>query len=315
MDGLLILDKPSGPTSHDVVARMRATLGEKRIGHAGTLDPIASGLLLLTVGRATRLTRFLSGADKGYDATIRLGMQTSTYDRAGVPVGDVYDGPLPDLDAIDRALDTFRGTFLQQPPAYSAKKIGGRRSHRIARQSARSSSAAPAGDRVLPAPARVTVHTLTISKVAEDTVNVRTECSAGFYVRSLAHDLGQRLGTGAHLVSLRRFRSGDLTLADAVPLASVEQDRDAAARALVPLADMLHTLTPLHLTADGVRRVGHGCDLCLSDFSLDPAHSVVADSRTAAAGRWYRLLDPSGQLVGVAEPAGSGLLHPSIVLV
>ena len=315
MDGLLVVDKPSGPTSHDVVAHMRATLGEKRIGHAGTLDPIASGLLLLAVGRATRLTRFLSGEEKGYEATVRLGVTTSTYDRAGAPVGDVYRGPLPDRETIDRALGAFRGTFSQQPPAYSAKKIGGKRSHRIARQSARSSSSAVSGDCPLPRPTSVTVRTLTITGLDQDIVTVYVECSAGFYVRSLAHDLGQRLGTGGHLTALRRLRSGDLTLDDAVPLASIDGNRNRSIAALVPLAEMLGSLTPLHLTPDGLRRVGHGCDLGPSDFSMERTHGVL-DGSTAWTGRWYRLLDSSGHLVGLAEPKpASGVLHPSVVLV
>src|SRR5215510_1174082 len=123
MDGLLVIDKPSGPTSHDVVARMRRVLREKRIGHTGTLDPAASGVLPLVVGRATRLAQFMSGADKTYEATIRLGQRTDSFDAQGAPVGMPFEGPLPDGEAIDAALDAFRGTFLQQPPAFSAKKI------------------------------------------------------------------------------------------------------------------------------------------------------------------------------------------------
>src|SRR5438876_1045205 len=119
MDGLLIIDKPSGPTSHDVVARVRRALGERRIGHTGTLDPAATGVLALVLGRATRLARFLSANDKSYDAVVRLGVATDTYDAQGTPAAPPYPGPLPLRDAIDRALDEFRGTFLQQPPAYS----------------------------------------------------------------------------------------------------------------------------------------------------------------------------------------------------
>jgi len=132
MDGLLVIDKPVGPTSHDVVARVRRILGERRIGHTGTLDPGASGVLPLVVGRATRLARFLSAAEKSYDAVIRLGIATDTGDSAGTPVGSAFAGSLPGREVIARALDPFRGTFLQRPPVYSAKKIGGQRSHRLA---------------------------------------------------------------------------------------------------------------------------------------------------------------------------------------
>ena len=121
MDGLLVVDKPSGPTSHDVVARMRRTLHEKRIGHTGTLDPMATGLLLLVLGKATRLAKFLSASDKSYDAIVRFGFATDTADAQGRPVGPVVEHATPPRDAIDAALDAFRGTFLQQPPAYSAK--------------------------------------------------------------------------------------------------------------------------------------------------------------------------------------------------
>ena len=133
MDGLLIIDKPSGPTSHDVVARMRRALGETRIGHTGTLDPAATGVLLLVLGRATRLARFLSACDKSYEAVVRLGFSTDTADAQGRRTGPVSPGSIPSRDAIDAALDAFRGTFLQQPPAFSAKKVGGTRSGSRAR--------------------------------------------------------------------------------------------------------------------------------------------------------------------------------------
>src|SRR6185436_13019652 len=142
MDGLLIIDKPSGPTSHDVVARMRRALHETRIGHTGTLDPSATGVLLLVLGRATRLARFLSASDKSYEAVVRLGFSTDTLDARGRTIGPVSQTSLPSREAIDAALDAFRGTFLQQPPAFSAKKIDGTRSHKLARAHARATNAA-----------------------------------------------------------------------------------------------------------------------------------------------------------------------------
>src|SRR5215208_1294656 len=142
MDGLLIIDKPAGPTSHDIVSRMRRLLREKRIGHTGTLDPAATGVLLLVVGKATRLAKFLSASDKAYDAVVRFGFATDTADAMGEPIGPVWTGLPPSREAIEAALDEFRGTFVQQPPAYSAKKIEGKRSHKLAR--ARSRAAADA---------------------------------------------------------------------------------------------------------------------------------------------------------------------------
>jgi tRNA pseudouridine55 synthase len=302
MDGLLIVDKPAGPTSHDVVARMRRVLGEPRIGHTGTLDPAATGVLPLVIGRATRLARFLSARDKSYEAVVRLGVRTDTADAAGDPVGAVYDGPLPGRDAIDAALDSFRGTYLQQPPAFSAKKIGGTRSYKLA---ARGRSP------ILPALASVTVHRLAIVGTDADRVALSLDCSAGFYVRSLAQDLGERLGVGAHLAELRRTRSGDCRIEDAIPLGVAERDPGEAIRRLIPPSDLLPGLPFVVLTPDGARRARHGRD-------LGPSDAVGARFPTTPTGEVFplcRLLDSIGGLMGLAEPAATaGLLHPSVVL-
>jgi tRNA pseudouridine55 synthase len=318
VDGLLIVDKPVGPTSHDVVARVRRVLGERRIGHTGTLDPAASGVLPLVVGRATRLAQFLSAADKAYEATVRLGIETDTRDSLGQTVGVPHTGPFPTREAIDRALDEFRGTFLQQPPVYSAKKIGGKRSHRLARAGqARAIPPALHTPAVLPAPALVTAHAIEIVGCEDDRVTIVVTCSAGFYLRSLAHDLGDRLGTGAHLEALRRTRSGDFTIAAAVPLATVEGDRGAAIAALVPLANVLAALTSVILTDEGARRASHGRDLRPSDIA---GGTLVVPQATQApvsgAPPRVRLLDRQGNLIGVAETARTpGLLHPAVILV
>jgi tRNA pseudouridine55 synthase len=310
MDGLLIVDKPAGPTSHDVVARVRRAFGERRVGHTGTLDPAATGVLPLVLGRATRLARFLSASEKSYEATIRLGVATDTYDAQGVASGAAYHGPLPPHEAVDRALDAFRGTFQQQPPAYSAKKIEGQRSYRIARAAARSTDAdappetARDGRRRSSEPVRVTTHRLDLVSVHGDRVTLRVTCSAGFYVRALAHDLGEQLGTGAHLVALRRTQSGDITLEQSLALDAIERDPAAAVSAVVPLSRMLTGLSSITLTDDGVQRALHGRDL------------GAADTQTGfGIGGFVRLLDPAGDLVGIAAPAGvSGLLHPAVVL-
>jgi len=315
VDGLLIVDKPVGPTSHDVVARVRRVLGERRIGHTGTLDPAASGVLPLVVGRATRLARFLSAADKAYEATVRLGVETDTDDSLGRRIGVPHTGPFPAREAIDRALDEFRGTFLQQPPVYSAKKIGGKRSHRLARASL--ARAVPAGlqtPAVLPAPVLVTAHVIQIVGCEDDRVTIVVTCSAGFYLRALAHDLGERLGTGAHLEALRRTRSGDATIAAALPLALVERDRGAAIAALVPLANVLAALTSVILTDEGARRAGHGRDLGPSDIAGGPL--AIQPGGKAGAPPRFRLLDRQGNLIGVAETGRTpGLLHPAVILV
>src|SRR5262249_35753558 len=177
MDGLLVIDKPAGPTSHDVVARMRRLLGERRIGHTGTLDPAASGVLPLVLGRATRLARFLSAGDKRYEAVVRYGVATDTYDSEGTPVGAIRKGVAPARAEIEATLESFRGTFVQQPPVYSAKKIAGRRSYELAR-----TGYADDEPPTLPAPITVTVRRLAVAAVEEDDVTLEVECSAGFYV-------------------------------------------------------------------------------------------------------------------------------------
>jgi len=306
MDGLLIIDKPAGPTSHDVVSRMRRLLREKRIGHTGTLDPMATGVLLLVVGRATRLSQFLIASDKSYEAVVRLGFATDTADAEGQPVGPVSRAALPPRETIDAALDEFRGTFMQQPPAFSAKKIDGTRSYKLARAAAADARLKPSGDENLPAPASVTAHAIDIVSADGDSVTLRVDCSAGFYVRSLAHDLGQRLGIGGHLAALRRTRSGDFTLEQAISMDTVERDAQLAIDGLIPLAEMLPAFASVTLTAEGVLRATHG-------RQLGPADTERGLS--GGASTFVRLLDQSGQLVGIAEPVGaSALLHPSVVL-
>lgn len=308
MDGLLVVDKPAGPTSHDVVARVRRALGERRVGHTGTLDPIATGVLPLVLGRATRLARFLSSSAKSYDAVVRLGVASDTYDAEGTPLGAPHEGPLPGRDEIDRALDGFRGTFMQEPPAFSAKKIAGRRSYENARRRSRfpAHSAFPALP-ALPAPVEVRVGRLDIVAIEGDLLTLRVDCSAGFYVRSLAHDLGGQLGIGAHLASLRRTRIGDVTLADAIGFDTIEQEPARAAGAVIPPARMLLGLSAVTLTSEGVRRAMHGRDLGPADLE---------DAVTGAPGDWMRLVDPAGELVAMGRPSDTpGLLHPSIVLV
>jgi tRNA pseudouridine55 synthase len=318
MDGLLVVDKPAGLTSHDVVARVRRILRERSVGHTGTLDPAATGVLPLVIGRATRLARFLSASDKTYEAVVTLGFATDTADASGAAVGVTYAGPLPSRDAIDRALDGFRGTLLQEPPAYSAKKIGGKRSYKLARASSAASrhlhpSVEPPPSPVQPQPVPVVVHRLDLLDVSGDRVTLRVDCSAGFYVRSLAHDLGARLGTGAHLTCLRRTRSGECELADAISLDTAEREPDRAVRHVVPLARMLATFPSVVLTADGVRRATHGQDVGPGDVEGQPG---FGSRDSMASFRFVRLLDPAGNLIGIAQPTtAQGLLHPSVVLV
>jgi tRNA pseudouridine55 synthase len=350
VDGLLLIDKPAGPTSHDVVARMRRVLGEHRIGHTGTLDPAATGVLALVLGRATRLAQFLIDSDKSYEAVVRFGFSTDTADAQGRTTGPVTTGGPPSREAIEAALDGFRGAFLQQPPAFSAKKIDGIRSHKLARARSRARAAlshaapsplalshaapshlatsdtasalpGPPDPPALPAPVTVTAYAINIVSLDGDKVTLSVECSAGFYVRSLAHDLGERLGVGAHLAGLRRTRAGDFTLERAIELETAERDPWRAAAAMVPINDMLPRFARVSLTSAGVRRAINGCQLGPADMQQgrgmrdsglnDPAQTPSPNPQSLV-----RLLDPGGELVGIARPSSTpGLLHPSIVLV
>jgi tRNA pseudouridine55 synthase len=320
MNGLLVIDKPAGLTSHDVVARVRRIVKERAVGHTGTLDPAATGVLPLVLGKATRLARFLSASDKSYEAIITLGASTDTADSAGSPIGAPYGGPLPARDEIDRSLDAFRGPFMQAPPAYSAKKIGGKRSYKLARAaSAAASTLRPSFDTqpwsllLRPTSVPVVVHRLDLLDVDGDRVALRVDCSAGFYVRSLAHDLGLALGTGAHLTALRRTRSGEWTLESAIALDTAEREPERAVQRVIPLARMLESVPSVVLMADGVQRVKHGREVRPSDCEkgvrplFDPQSTIPP---------YIRLLDSAGDLIGIAQPAAiPGLLHPSVVLV
>ena len=333
MHGLLVVDKPSGLSSHDVVARLRRVLRETRIGHTGTLDPMATGILLMVVGKATRLAKFLSASDKSYDAVVRFGFATDTADAMGQPIGSVREGAAPSGAEIDAALDAFRGTFRQQPPAFSAKKIDGQRSYQIARAARRKSShaerstlpahPAPPAPPALPAPATVTAHAIRIVSLDGDRLTLQVDCSAGFYIRSLAHDLGERLGVGAHLTALRRTRVGGFGLDRALTLEAIERDPQSAASGLIPPAGILGGVPAITLTAEGVVRAVHGRDLGPQDIAdppsaLSPRPFVYRPQPFSdlIGEPLIRLLDATGELVAIAQPtAGSTLLHPSVVLV
>lgn len=306
MDGVLLIDKPVGPTSHDVVVRLRQTTGERSIGHTGTLDPQATGLLPLVLGRATRLAPFLMSGLKTYEAAIRLGVSTDTDDAAGRPCGP-QAAALPDDAHVDAALETFRGTFEQVPPRHSAKRVRGEKAYALARR-----------DRPVDLkPVLVTVHALERLGREEDRLRLRVTASAGFYVRALARDLGQRLGCGGHLASLRRTRSGIFDVADATPLAAAERlGADIFARLIQP-ADALRDLPSVQVTDTGFKRVAHGNWLAPEHLASRPGLSRPEASETAdsvsSGTRRVRVLTPDGRLIALAEPRGAAL-HPVVVL-
>jgi tRNA pseudouridine55 synthase len=294
-DGALVIDKPSGPSSHDIVSAVRRALGGVKVGHTGTLDPLATGVLPLLIGRATRLAQFLASATKTYTAHVQFGWGTDTYDSAGEPAGPPTPAAV-DRAALETVLERFRGSFSQQPPAYSAKKVGGHRAYALARAS-----------RVVALePVMVTVHDLRLVELKGGTATIEVTSSAGFYVRSLAHDLGVSLGTPAHLAGLRRTRSGEFDLAQAVPFGVALEAPDAALDRLVPSRALLGHLQGCRLSEEGVRWALHGRD-------IQPG--LLLDPPPRAAEGPVRLLDPAGALValGVVREA-SGALHPVVVL-
>ncbi|HXE80416.1 MAG TPA: tRNA pseudouridine(55) synthase TruB [Vicinamibacterales bacterium] len=293
-DGVLVIDKPRGLTSHDVVAAVRRALGERRAGHTGTLDPMATGVLPLLLGRATRLARFVTGADKTYEARVRFGWETDTDDATGVALTPPRSGAV-EAAAVERALTAFRGTILQEPPRVSAKKVGGKRAYALAR-----AASAPAL-----APVAVTIRRLHLLETTEDgTALLHVVCSAGCYMRALARDLGRALGTGAHLAALRRLASGRFTLADAVPLDVVLRDPAAARAAIRPSAQAVGDLPAVTLAGAALARARHGA-------TVDVGRAPEAGPEGAV-----RILDPEGGLVGIARQGPRpGVLHPFVVLV
>jgi tRNA pseudouridine55 synthase len=282
---------------------VRRALQTRRIGHTGTLDPLATGVLPLVIGRATRLASFLSSGAKSYAAAIRLGCATDTYDAADRIAAGLPPPPAPDVgrDEVERALYEFRGTYLQSPPRYSAKKIRGVRAYRLAR-----------GNRAEePRPVTVTVSCLDLIDVRDGLAHLAVTASAGFYVRSLAHDLGARLGCGAHLEGLRRTRAGDFSLDQAVPLDVVEDRRTRVADRLVPLDALLPGVPAVVVNGEGARRAAHGNDLTPLDI-LQPEGGPIS---AASGANPVRVLDESGRLLAIARTGADGALRPTTVLV
>ncbi|MGH9941103.1 MAG: tRNA pseudouridine(55) synthase TruB [Pyrinomonadaceae bacterium] len=308
MDGLLIIDKPAGWTSHDVVARARRVLREKRIGHTGTLDPFATGVLVLLVGRATRLAQFLSGAVKEYEAVVRFGYATDTGDLTGARRGDAETFEpcrVWSEKEIETALASLRGELEQVPPMYSAKKVKGQKLYDLARQ----------GIEVERQPVRVTIHELEatvkdveglLSRRPDGTcdLGVRVVCSAGTYVRTLAEAIGERLGASAHLAELRRTRAGAFSLERAVTLDKLNETAEArtVGALLISMNAALREMPVVHLTDQDARRARHGAALGAADTSLNE-------------GEYVRLCDAAGELIAIGVyDAERGALRPRVML-
>lgn len=290
MDGgdyVLPVDKPEGPTSHDVVAVARKALGTRKIGHTGTLDPFASGLLVLCVGRATRLAEYLTGLDKSYVAEARLGVATDSLDRDGEVVEERDGWQDLSREAVEEALSSFVGEIRQVPPQFSAKKVGGEAMHRKARR----------GESVALDPVPVTVHALDLLAMELPSITFAVRCSTGTYVRALARDVGERLGVGAHLTELRRTRVGDFSVDDALSMDDLaEVGRVASAR--VAPADALDHFTRVELSVDEAQRVRHGQRVRIRGHrgEVADAGSVIAvqdDQLVAVCRLQHGVLKPS----------------------
>jgi tRNA pseudouridine55 synthase len=251
ISGALVVDKPVGMTSHDVVQAIRNGTGLRRAGHTGTLDPRASGVLVILVGPAVRLSEYVSASDKRYQAIIRLGGTTETFDAEGKVTQSTTRDPLTVTEAeFEEALKTFVGEIEQTPPPYSAVKVGGRKAYEMARK----------GEEVELEPRKITVHHLEVLEWTLPEVVIDVHCSSGTYVRSLANDLGKKLGCGAYLVGLRRTKSGKFTLRDATPLRKLQEAFNAGNwyQFLIPAAEALGDWPSIELSPDEVEGVRHG---------------------------------------------------------
>jgi tRNA pseudouridine55 synthase len=249
-DGMLPVDKPVGPTSHDVVAWCRRALSTRKIGHTGTLDPFASGLLLLCVGRATRLAEYITALDKTYEAVVRLGISTDTHDCQGTIVAESVSWRSLTEDQVEAALSDLCGVFEQVPPQFSAKKIDGEAMHHRARR----------GEYVELPSVSVTVHQLTLDSFDPPEVRLTVTCSSGTYVREMARDLGEALGVGAHLTALRRTAVGGFNDDCALPGAELRKgvSPERVAQFWIPPAEALAHLEAVDVTADGARQLSMG---------------------------------------------------------
>jgi len=281
--GLLLLDKPAGPSSHDVVAAIRRASGERRVGHAGTLDPIATGLLLVCIGPATRICEYLAGCDKRYYVEARLGVETATYDRTGEVVA-TFEGVLPTDSEIAAALDLFQGELIQQPPMYSAVKINGKPLYLYARKGI----AVPVSSR------KVTIHSLSWRRPEAALLQLTVHCSAGTYIRSLVHDLGRVLSCGAHVTELRRLSVGPFNVEDAWTL-------DEATRHLAAGDWSL-----LHSIRDALAHMPVVWFDELASARLRWGQTVAGPA--SQSGGHHLGLDQQGRILGIVVPATEPVL-------
>ena len=291
MNGLIVVDKPGGMTSHDVVSRLRKITNERSIGHLGTLDPMATGVLPLLLGKYTRLAQYFSAAEKTYTGTIHFGFATDTYDADGERVG-VEAETIPSLEHIRRAAERFHGEMDQIPPAFSAKKIDGTPAYKLARS----------GKPVELKPAKIVIRSFVINGLKGNDVSFEMSVSAGGYVRSVAHELGADLGCGAHLSSLRRTQAGVFKLADAhilEELATLTGDAAALESVCIHPRSLLPEMPSVSGDEYSLGRLRNGAQANLPEFSQAPMVKVFAGQR---------------ELTGIAKRVAGTLFQPVVVM-
>jgi len=293
MDGVIVVDKPAGWTSHDAVNKMRRLAGTRRVGHLGTLDPMATGVLPLVIGRATRLAQFYMRGDKVYDAVIFFGHSTDTYDRDGTPVSEHRDYEV-ERSRIETLLEPFRGAFLQTPPPVSAKKVAGKPAYELARKRIR----------VQLEPVEVTIYRLDVLECAGPRLRIQVHCSAGTYLRAIAHDLGQAAGCGAYLEQLRRVSACGFTLAQAHTIDELERlsSGQRLAEVLIPGAQLLPEFPAEVVDSITAAQIRNGRDFRVSPF------------RVRKGTPYVKALTEDGSLLAVGEARLPNLYHPILVL-
>lgn len=303
VNGVLVMDKPAGVTSHDVVARVRRILHQRQVGHFGTLDPFATGVLPVSVGKATRFAQFYLKSRKAYEGTIRLGFSTDTYDATGQPTSEAVPVAL-DTAALEEHFRQFTGRLLQIPPPFSAKRVGGVRAYELAR----------AHKPVELTPVEVEIYALELLSVQGEQVQFAVECSGGTYVRSLAHDLGQKLGCGGHLAGLRRTAVAEFTLKRAITLERLQEaaQQGGLESCIVRLESLLPDCPELVVRGREETSVRHGHAFELAQ-ALRPGRGEAPGHTTAAS--LLKILGPERRLIAVARHVSGAVYHPNLVLV
>jgi tRNA pseudouridine55 synthase len=311
LDGALVIDKPRGRTSHDVVEAVRRIVGFRQIGHLGTLDPLATGVLILLLGRATRLAQFYAGRRKRYDSTFRFGFATDTYDADGEPLGP-DTAPQLDRAEIERLAARRVGRFAQMPPPFSAKKIHGRPAHELARKK----------KPVELKEVEVEVYDFRVREIRDPVAKFSIECAAGTYIRSLAHEMGATLGCGAHLAEIVRTAVGEFALDQAAKLEDLELAAKAGdlPRYIIPIERLLPELPSVTILPVLERRVRHGSKFNVQIAQIQPGRTTIAQGATTElnSGDWkparLRVFSQQERLIAIAEAVVPRTYQPVVVL-